>query len=128
MPLPPASVTACAVSWMVPGKFASPALSDRPVTYTVQPWLPSAMAMPRPAPRLPPVTSATVPGPFTCTLQRSSHVVAAVHVDLLPRNIARVVRTQIFAGGRDVVRCARPRDGNVLGNDFERRHFARSNA
>ena len=32
----------------------------RPVTYTVAPDCPSAMAMPLPAPRLPPVTTATI--------------------------------------------------------------------
>ena len=37
-----------------------PAFSVRPVTYTVHPWLPSACAMPSPAPRLAPVTTATV--------------------------------------------------------------------
>jgi len=35
---------------MVPGSGASPGFSERPVTQTVQPYPPSAMAMPLPAP------------------------------------------------------------------------------
>jgi hypothetical protein len=60
MPLPPAAVTSAAASWIVPGREESPGFSDRPVTYTVEPCLPSATAIPRPAPRLAPVTTAIV--------------------------------------------------------------------
>src|SRR5579862_6415320 len=54
---------AAAVSPMVPGSatsFRRPRLAvvERPVTYTVMPAAPSASAMPLPAPRLAPVTTA----------------------------------------------------------------------
>ena len=42
----------------------------RPVTYTVQPWLPRAAAMPAPAPRLAPVTTATGWVPVMVILQK----------------------------------------------------------
>src|SRR5215510_12368662 len=63
MPLPPRAVTSSAVSSIVPCRLsvvASP-LTLRPVTYTVAPASPSASAMPRPAPRLAPVTTAILP-------------------------------------------------------------------
>jgi hypothetical protein len=49
---------------MVPGASSGgfgPPRAVRPVTYTVAPAPPSASAMPRPAPRLAPVTTATLP-------------------------------------------------------------------
>ena len=52
------SVTWSAVSWIVPEDADFPMLSVRPVMYTVYPWLPSARAMPAPAPLLAPVTTA----------------------------------------------------------------------
>src|SRR4051812_7974030 len=48
-----------AVSATVPGN--GPALTVRPVTYTVAPAAPSSVAMPFPMPRLAPVTTATWP-------------------------------------------------------------------
>src|SRR5215472_17798134 len=60
IPSPPASVTAAAVSSAVPGRWpVRPAAEDLAVTYTVQPACPSAIATPRPTPRLAPVTHAT---------------------------------------------------------------------
>src|SRR5690349_13063472 len=62
MPRPPAAVTARAVSSTVPGRCdvdpADP--PDRAVAHTVQPAAPSATAMPRPTPRLAPVTHAVL--------------------------------------------------------------------
>lgn len=62
MPRPPASVTRPAVSSIVSGRSYSErqARVVRPVTYTVAPAAPSSMAMPRPAPRVAPATSATL--------------------------------------------------------------------
>src|SRR5690242_269372 len=51
MPVPPRSVTSRATS----------STADRPVTYTVAPHSPSTTAMPRPTPRVEPVTTATAP-------------------------------------------------------------------
>ena len=50
-----------AASSIVPGtpSVVGPLPALRPVTYTVAPAAPSSRAMPRPAPRLAPVTSAT---------------------------------------------------------------------
>src|SRR5690606_2763287 len=63
IPSPPAAVTSSAVSSMVSGRSISDRCDrvDRPVTYTVAPAAPSSAAMPRPAPRVPPATRATVP-------------------------------------------------------------------
>src|SRR6188472_3267420 len=63
MPCPPAAVTASAVSSIVSGRSYSDrwARVVRPVQYTVAPAAPSSMAMPRPAPRVAPATSATRP-------------------------------------------------------------------
>src|SRR5688572_7028619 len=63
MPLPPRAVTISAVSWIVSGRFFMPGLPEtlRPVQYTVAPASPSAVAMPRPAPRVAPATTATFP-------------------------------------------------------------------
>ena len=60
MPRPPAAVTSSAVSSMVSGRLYSlrAAAVLRPVQYTVAPASPSATAMPRPAPRVAPATSA----------------------------------------------------------------------
>src|SRR5438132_4326037 len=52
MPRPPRSVTSRA---------AASTPSERPVTYTVAPDSPRTRAMPRPTPRLDPVTTATLP-------------------------------------------------------------------
>src|SRR3954447_26373251 len=62
MPRPPASVTACAVSSTLPGRWeVAPAVRpERAVTHTVQPARPRATAMPRPTPRLAPVTQAVL--------------------------------------------------------------------
>jgi hypothetical protein len=54
-----AAVTDAAAAWIVPGSGAAPSCSVRPVTNTVNPAAPSASAMPLPAPRLAPVTTAT---------------------------------------------------------------------
>ena len=56
-PVPPASVTLAAVVSMV----SSPSPVERPVMYTVAPASPRPIAMPRPMPRLDPVTTATLP-------------------------------------------------------------------
>src|SRR6266571_3550437 len=78
MPWPPALVTSSAVSSIVSGR--SSGLREcrvvRPVTYTVAPPEPSSTAMPLPAPRVPPVTSATCPcsGPLMMSSPpRSGH-------------------------------------------------------
>ena len=62
MPRPPASVTSSAVRSMVSGRSYSLRFCRvlRPVQYTVAPASPSAIAMPRPAPRVAPATSATL--------------------------------------------------------------------
>src|SRR5919109_3208425 len=62
IPRPPRSVTSRSVSSIVPGTLSvvGPRSTLRPDTYTVAPAAPSASAMPRPAPRLAPVTSAMV--------------------------------------------------------------------
>ena len=44
-----------------PVHLRAPALAERPVQYTVAPAAPSCTAMPRPAPRVAPATSATLP-------------------------------------------------------------------
>src|SRR5580658_8695988 len=59
MPRPPRRVISAAVSWMVPGSAATPAWVVRPVTYSVVPGAASATAVPRPMPRLAPVTRIT---------------------------------------------------------------------
>src|SRR3712207_5399529 len=63
MPVPPAAVTSSAVSSIVSGRSYSERWSRvlRPVQYTVAPASPSATAIPRPAPRVAPATSATLP-------------------------------------------------------------------
>src|SRR5262245_47202266 len=63
MPRPPACSTSAAVSSMVSGRFISERCSAvvRPVAYTVAPAAPNCTAMPRPAARVAPVTSATLP-------------------------------------------------------------------
>ena len=63
MPSPPAAVTSSAVSSIVSGRSTSERCSRvlRPVAYTVAPASPSATAMPRPPPRVAPLTSATLP-------------------------------------------------------------------
>src|SRR5947208_2444746 len=61
MPRPSRFVTPSAVSSIVPGTLSVVGAPStlRPLTYTVAPAAPSSRAMPRPAPRLAPVTSAT---------------------------------------------------------------------
>ncbi|BBG02157.1 hypothetical protein PSA01_12000 [Pseudonocardia saturnea] len=63
IPVPPAAVTSSAVSSIVSGLPYSDARSRvvRPVQYTVAPAAPSSTAMPRPAPRVAPATSAIRP-------------------------------------------------------------------
>src|ERR687898_1001339 len=63
MPWPPAAVTSSAVSSIVSGRSISERRSRvlRPVAYTVAPASPRATAMPRPPPRVAPLTSATLP-------------------------------------------------------------------
>src|SRR5687768_7924556 len=63
MPVPPAEVTSSAVSSIVSGRSYSERRSRvlRPGQYTVAPASPSATAVPRPAPRVAPATSATLP-------------------------------------------------------------------
>src|SRR4051812_11552147 len=63
MPVPPAAETRSAVSSIVSGRSYSErrVRVERPVQYTVAPASPSAIAVPRPAPRVAPATSATVP-------------------------------------------------------------------
>src|SRR5271154_1817875 len=71
MPCPPAAVTISAVSSIVSGRprvgvevaaVVAPRFRElRPVQYTVAPASPSATAMPRPAPRVAPATSAIFP-------------------------------------------------------------------
>src|SRR4051812_3018007 len=63
MPSPPASVTSSAVCSIVSGRSTSERRSRvlRPVAYTVAPATPNDTAMPRPAPRVAPATSATLP-------------------------------------------------------------------
>src|SRR3712207_4240365 len=70
MPVPPASVTSSAVSSIVSGRLYSDGCSRvvRPVQYTVAPAAPSSTAMPRPAPRVAPATSATRPRRSTSAL------------------------------------------------------------
>src|ERR687890_33665 len=72
MPSPPASVTRSAVSSIVSGRSISERCSRvvRPVQYTVAPASPSATAMPRPAPRVAPATSATRPSNVPATRGR----------------------------------------------------------
>src|SRR5262245_29233003 len=63
MPWPPAAVTSAAVSSIVsgrPGVAACPVVL-RPEQYTVAPASPSMRAMPRPAPRVAPATTAIFP-------------------------------------------------------------------
>src|SRR5829696_10555807 len=76
MPWPPAAVTSSAVSSIVSGRSTSERRSRvlRPVAYTVAPASPSATAMPRPPPRVAPLTSATLPanGLLILILLRSS--------------------------------------------------------
>src|SRR3954453_22208356 len=62
MPVPPRAVTSSAASSIVSGRPSGPpsVLVDRAVTYTVAPSSPSTLAIPRPAPLLAPVTTATV--------------------------------------------------------------------
>src|SRR3954469_20896683 len=63
MACPPASAIMAAVSLIVSGRLYGEGrpLTLRPVQYTVAPASPSARAMPRPAPRVAPATSATRP-------------------------------------------------------------------
>ena len=63
MPRPPAASTSSAVSSIVSGRFISDRAARvlRPVTYTVAPAAPSSTAIPRPAARVAPATSATFP-------------------------------------------------------------------
>src|SRR4029077_3604358 len=63
MPWPPACCTRSAVSSIVLGRLSSERCVRvvRPVQYTVAPAAPSSIAMPRPAPRVAPATSATLP-------------------------------------------------------------------
>src|SRR3954447_15133367 len=63
MALPPAPVIMPAVSSIVSGRRYGDGcpVTLRPVQYTVAPASPSARAMPRPAPRVAPATSATRP-------------------------------------------------------------------
>ena len=63
MPVPPSAVTSSAVSSMVSGRLpvAGRPRTLRPVQYTVAPASPSMLAMPRPAPRVAPATTATFP-------------------------------------------------------------------
>src|SRR4051812_29178047 len=98
MPLPPRAVTASAVSSTVPGRLSVVGLSFtlRPVTYTVAPRSPSVSAIPRPAPRLAPVTTATLSfrfdmrsrlrqiSPHDVDLQQLSP--ETIHVDLVLAN------------------------------------------
>ena len=60
MPRPPAAVTSAAVSSIVSGRFfvAGCPATLRPEQYTVAPASPSMRAMPRPAPRVAPATTA----------------------------------------------------------------------
>ena len=62
MPWPPAFCTNSAVSSIVSGRLYSERCVRvvRPVTYTVAPAAPNSTAMPRPAPRVPPATNATL--------------------------------------------------------------------
>lgn len=69
-PTPPAAVMASAADSTVRSKPAATARSVvceprvlRPRAYTVFPWRPSSMAMPRPMPRVAPVTTATRDAP-----------------------------------------------------------------
>src|SRR5437879_3516637 len=58
--MPPAAVTAAATSSTVPGRCEVVcAVVERALTQTVQPAVPNATAIPRPTPRLAPVTHAT---------------------------------------------------------------------
>ena len=61
--MPPAALTSSAVSSIVSGRLYSERRSRvlRPVQYTEAPASPSATAMPRPAPRVAPATSAILP-------------------------------------------------------------------
>src|SRR3954462_7764054 len=64
IPVPPAAVTSSAVFSIVSGRAAFAAAAPgvrllRPVQYTVAPASPSIRAMPRPAPRVAPATTAT---------------------------------------------------------------------
>src|SRR5437588_6680542 len=63
MPCPPAAVTSSAVSSIVSGRprAAGRPRELRPVQYTIAPASPSATAIPRPAPRVAPATSAILP-------------------------------------------------------------------
>src|SRR3990170_2840952 len=63
MAVPPAASIISAVSLIVSGRWYGDGfpLMLRPVQYTVAPASPSARAMPRPAPRVAPATSATRP-------------------------------------------------------------------
>ena len=68
MPVPPSAVTSSAVSSMVSGRLpvAGRPRTLRPVQYTVAPPSPSILAMPRPAPRVAPATTATFPVRASC--------------------------------------------------------------
>src|SRR5437870_2517536 len=70
MAAPPASLISSAVSSMVSGRRYGDGLPRplRPVQYTVAPASPSARAMPRPAPRVAPATSATCPCSGVCAV------------------------------------------------------------
>src|SRR5262249_50080858 len=84
MPTPPRAVTRSAVSSMVSGRSISerPSRVLRPVTYTVAPTVPNSSAMARPAPRVPPATSAT--WSFNgCSVM---HVTLAEGYDKIPRH------------------------------------------
>src|SRR5262245_8087850 len=63
MPVPPRAVTISAVSSIVSGRFPLAGLPRtlRPLQYTIAPASPSEQAMPRPAPRVAPATTATFP-------------------------------------------------------------------
>ncbi len=66
IPVPPRAATISAVSSMVSGRPAYTPVAgwprvDRPLQYTIAPASPSAHAIPRPAPRVAPATSATCP-------------------------------------------------------------------
>src|SRR5437764_11219280 len=62
-PVPPSAVTSSAVSSIVSGRLYAERAARvlRPVQTTVAPASPSATAMPRPAPRVAPATTATRP-------------------------------------------------------------------
>src|SRR4029077_18954962 len=119
MPRPPAAVTSSAVSSMVsgrPGVGCRPRVRRRelrPVQYTVPPASPRATAMPRPAPRVAPATSAILPVNSFATLPVD--ILASLPGDTL--RTAMSLMGEGVAGGADVegVRVDDGRGGGDVG-------------